>query len=73
MSLLHSYPDDNIPTSTAIFVYNGVFDIAISVWNVFGCTLLRDVELAYAINPQSLHANLSRFYIDFSIHYLLAI
>ena len=46
MSLLHSYPDDNIPTSAAIFVYNGAFDIAISVWNVFGCTRLRDVELA---------------------------
>ena len=45
-SLLLSYPDDIIPTSAAIFVYNGVFDIARSVWNVSGCTLLRDVKLA---------------------------
>ena len=34
------------PTSTAIFVYNGAFDIARSVWNVLGCTLLHDVKLA---------------------------
>ena len=45
-SLLLSYPDDNIPTSAAIFVYNGAFDIARSVRNVSGCTLLRDVKLA---------------------------
>ena len=45
-SLLLSYPDDNIPTSAAIFVYNGAFDIACSVRNVLGCTLLRDVKLA---------------------------
>ena len=43
-SLLLSYPDDNIPTSAAIFVYNGAFDIARSVRNVSGCTLLRDVK-----------------------------
>ena len=30
-SSLLSYPDDNIPTSAAISVYNGVFDIARSV------------------------------------------
>ena len=45
-SLLLSYLDDNIPTSAAIFVYNGAFDIARSVRNVAGCTLLRDVKLA---------------------------
>ena len=45
-SLLLSYPDDNISTSAAIFVYNGAFDIALSVRNVSGCTLLRDVKLA---------------------------
>ena len=45
-SLLLSYPDDNIPTFAAIFVYNGAFDIARSVRNVSGCTLLRDVKLA---------------------------
>ena len=45
-SLLLSYTDDNIPTSAAIFVYNGAFDIAHSVRNVSGCTLLRDVKLA---------------------------
>ena len=47
-SLLLSYPDDNIPASAAIFVYNGAFDIARSVRNVSGCTLLhvRDVKLA---------------------------
>ena len=28
------YPDDNIPTSAAIFVYNGAFDIVRSVRNV---------------------------------------
>ena len=28
------------------FVYNGAFDIARSVRNVSGCTLLRDVKLA---------------------------
>ena len=37
-SLLLSYPDDIIPTSAAIFVYNGVFDIARSVWNVYSIT-----------------------------------
>ena len=42
-SLLLSYID-NIPTSAAIFVYNGAFDIARSVRNVSGCTLLRDVK-----------------------------
>ena len=45
-SLLLSYPDDNIPTSAAIFVYNGEFDNARSVRNVSGCTLLLDVKLA---------------------------
>ena len=45
-SLLHSYPDDNISTSAAIFVYSGAFDIARSVRNVSGCTLLRNVKLA---------------------------
>ena len=45
MSLLHWYPDDNIPTSAPIFVYNGAFDIVLSVWNVLGCTLLPDVKL----------------------------
>ena len=30
------FPDDNIPTSAAIFVYNGAFDIAFSVRNVRG-------------------------------------
>ena len=45
-AVLLSYPDDNIPTSAAIFVYNGAFDIARSVRNVSGCTLLRDVKLA---------------------------
>ena len=30
------YPDDNIPTSAAIFVYNGALDIANSVRNVSG-------------------------------------
>ena len=40
-----SYPDDNIPTSAAIFIYNGAFDIARSVRNVSGCTLLLDVKL----------------------------
>ena len=39
-SFLLSYPDDNIPTSAAIFVYNGAFDIARSVRNVSGCTLV---------------------------------
>ena len=28
------YPDDNIPTSAAIFVYKGAFDIVRSVRNV---------------------------------------
>ena len=50
-SLLLSYSDDNIPTAAAIFVYNGAFDIAHSVWNVSGCILLRDVKLA--CNKQS--------------------
>ena len=45
-AMLLSYPGDNIPTSAAIFVYNGAFDIARSVRNVLGCTLLRDVMLA---------------------------
>ena len=45
-SLLLSYPDDNIPTSPAIFVYNGAFDIARTVQTVSGCTLLHDVKLA---------------------------
>ena len=45
-SLLLSYPDDNISTSVAIFVYNGAFDIARSVRNVSGCTLLRNIKLA---------------------------
>ena len=40
------YPDNNIPTSAASFVYNGAFDIARSVRNVSGCTLLSDVKLA---------------------------
>ena len=40
------YPDDRIPTSSAIFVYNGAFVIARSVRNVSGCTLSRDVKLA---------------------------
>ena len=44
-SLLLSYPEDNIPSSAAIFVYNGAFDIARSVRNVSGCTLLRYVKL----------------------------
>ena len=39
-------PDDNIPTSAAIFVDNGAFDIARLVRNVSGCTLLRDVKVA---------------------------
>ena len=50
-SLLLSYSDDNIPTAAAIFVYNGAFNIAHSVWNVSGCILLRDVKLA--CNKQS--------------------
>ena len=45
-SLLLSYLDDNIPTSAAIFVYNGAFDIVRSIRNVSGCTLLHDVKLA---------------------------
>ena len=45
-SLLRSYPDDNIPIFAAFFVYNGAFDIARSVRNVSGRTLLRDVKLA---------------------------
>ena len=40
------YPDDNIPTSAAIIVYNSAFNIARSVRNVLGCTLLRDVKIA---------------------------
>ena len=52
--------------SAAIFVYNVAFDIARSVRNVSGCTLLRDVKLACK-NTQILHAN----YLDFTIHYLL--
>ena len=56
--MLLLYPDDNIPTSAAFFVYNGAFDIARSVRNVSGCTLLRDVKLACNkhsdIAPQSL-------------------
>ena len=44
-SLLLLYPDYNIPTSAAIFVYNGAFDIARSVRNVSGCTLLSYVKL----------------------------
>ena len=35
-ALLLSYPDDNIPTSAAIFVYIGAFDIACSVRKVRG-------------------------------------
>ena len=35
-SLLLSYPEDNIPTSAAIFVYSGAFDVARSVRNVSG-------------------------------------
>ena len=45
-SSLLSYPVDNIAKSAANFVYNGAFDIARSVRNVSGCTLLRDVKLA---------------------------
>ena len=45
-SLLLLYPDDNIPTSAANFVYNDAFDIARSDRNVSGCTLLHDVKLA---------------------------
>ena len=44
--MLLSYPDDNIPTSAASFVYNGAFDIAHSVRNVSGLTLLSDEKLA---------------------------
>ena len=36
------YPDDNIQTAAAIIIYNGALDIARLVWNVSGCTLLRD-------------------------------
>ena len=45
-SLLLQFPDDIIPTSSAIFVYNGSFVIARSVRNVLGCNLSRDVKLA---------------------------
>ena len=46
-SLLLSYPDNNIQTSTSIFFsYNGAFDIARSVRNVSGRTPLRNVKLA---------------------------
>ena len=44
--MLLLYSDDNIPTFATIFVYNGAFDIARSVRNVLGCTLLCDVKLA---------------------------
>ena len=35
-----------ILTIAAMFVYNGAFDIARSVRNFSGCTLLRDVKLS---------------------------
>ena len=44
-SLLLWYLEDNIPTSATIFVYNGELNIARSVQNVSGCTLLCDVKL----------------------------
>ena len=46
-SLLDLYPDNNIPTSAAFFVYNGAFEIACSVRNISGYTLLHNVKLAY--------------------------
>ena len=46
-SFLISYPDDNIPTSAAIFVYIGAFDIARSVRHVSGCILLCDVNCTF--------------------------
>ena len=65
--MLLSYLDDNIPTSTTIFVYSSVFNIARSVRNISGCTLLHDV------NVQFCTLKFSRFYVDFTIHYFLAI
>ena len=57
-----SYPDDNIPTSAPFFVYDGAFDIACSVRNVSGCTLLCDVKLAC-----NKHSNIARSHsLDFT-------
>ena len=69
-----SYPNENIPTSPAIFIFNDAFDIARSVQNVLGCTLLGDVQLAFNKHSDiNCTLTFSRFYVDFTIHYLLAI
>ena len=68
-SLLLSYPDDNIPTSSAIFVYSGAFKIARSVQNVSGCTLLRDVQLAC-----NKHSDIAHYHsLDFTQIYVFTI
>ena len=47
MQIIASFlSNDNILTSATIFVNNGAFYIACSVWNVLGYTLLHDVKLA---------------------------
>ena len=70
-SLLSWWQHSNI---WAIFVYNGAFDIALSVQNVSGYTLLRDVK--WACNKHSDIARLHylvlcRFYYSLFIRYII--
>ena len=64
-SLLRSYPDDNIHRYFCLQRCVRYSTLSSERW---GCTLLRDVKLA-----SNKYSEFSGFYVDFTIHYLLAI